>query len=127
LIYLKKKKIREKKPIKIELNYRIILLLTMNYWDLPQDDIRFKIVWDNSKDQYYSDLKNSREELSIFLNNTFPFPYQKWKKDKYYNLFIKKGINSIDKLKIYSKNDLSDIGVKWGPVIMITHNLSIQT
>ena len=103
----------------------------MNYWDLPPDDIRFKIVfdnlWDKSKDQYYSELKNSREELSIFLNNTFPHKDQKWKKDKYYNLFIKKGINSIDKLKIYSKNDLSDIGVKWGPVIMITHNLSIQT
>tara|TARA_B110000881_G_C18130261_1_gene296507 strand:+ start:85 stop:396 length:312 start_codon:yes stop_codon:yes gene_type:complete len=103
----------------------------MNYWDLLPDDIRFKIVfdnlWDNSKDKFYLDLKNSREELSIFLNNTFPRQYQKWKKDKYYNLFIKKGINSIDKLKIYSKNDLSDIGVKWGPVIVITHNLSIRT
>ena len=103
----------------------------MNYWDLLPDDIRFKIIfdvlWDDSRDIYMYQLYKDKENLNTFLNNTFPRACQKWKQEKYYNLFIKKGIINIEKLKTYSKVDLYNIGVKWGSLIMITHRLSIQT
>ena len=111
--------------------YFNIILQQMNYWDSLPDDIRFKIIfdvlWTDSREQYLSKLKNNKVELNTFLHKTFPHDHQKWKQEKYYNLFIKKGIINIEKLKTYSKNDLYKIGVKWGSLTMITHYLSIQT
>jgi len=112
-------------------DYFNIIFQQMNYWDLLPDDIRFKIIldvlWTDSREQYLSKLKINKEQLNTFLHNTFPHDHQKWKQEKYYNLFIKKGIINIEKLKTYSKLDLNKIGVKWGSLIMITHYLSIQT
>jgi len=36
-------------------------------------------------------------------------------------LFIKNGINSKDKLKSKTRNDLDNMGVKWGSIIKITY------
>jgi len=100
----------------------------MNYWDLFPDDIRFKIVfdilWTDSKELYNENLKNDKEELYETLNNIFHRYYDDEKKERYYKLFINNGINSKEKLKLKTKNDLSNLGVKWGSIIKIDNHLN---
>ena len=97
----------------------------MNYWDLLPDDIRFKIVldvlWDESRELYHETLKKDREELYLTLNKIFHRSWDKEKLERYYRLFIKNGINSKDKLKSKTRNDLDNMGVKWGSIIKITY------
>jgi len=97
----------------------------MNYWDLLPDDIRFKIVldllWDESRELYHESLKKDREELYLTLNKVFHQSKDKEKLKRYYSLFIKNGINSKDKLKSKTREDLDNMGVKWGSIIKITY------
>ena len=100
----------------------------MNYWDLFPDDIRFKIVfdvlWTDSKELYNENLIKDKEELYDTLNNIFHRYYDDEKKERYYKLFINNGINSKEKLKQITKNDLSNLGVKWGSIIKIDNHLN---
>ena len=97
----------------------------MNYWDLLPVDIRFKIVldllWDESRELYHESLKKDREELYLTLDKIFHSSWDKEKLERYYSLFIKNGINSKDKLKSKTRNDLDNMGVKWGSIIKITY------
>ena len=99
----------------------------MNYWDLLPDDIRYKIVldllWEDSKQEYLNKVKLDKEEFKVFLGTVFHKDYDLFKLYKYSVLFEKKGINSIQRLKTCSKNDLKNMDVKWGSIIRIQERL----
>jgi len=99
----------------------------MNYWDLLPDDIRFKIVlellWVDSRELFLESLKKDKLELYLTLDKIFHESYDKEKLHRYSNLFIKNGINSKEKLKSKSRDELQNMGVKWGSIIKIIYAL----
>ena len=99
----------------------------MNSWDLLPDDIRFKIVlellWIDSRELFLESLKKDKLELYLTLDKIFHESYDKEKLHRYSNLFIKNGINSKEKLKSKSRDELQNMGVKWGSIIKIIYAL----
>ena len=99
----------------------------MNYWDLLPDDIRYNIVldllWEDSKQEYLNKVKLDKKEFQVFLGIVFHNDYDLFNLHKYSILFEKKGINSIQRLKTYFKNDLKNMDVKWGSIVRIQERL----
>jgi len=97
----------------------------MNYWDLLPDDIRFKIVlellWVDSRELCLESLKKDKLELYGILDEIFHESFNKEKLHRYYHLFIKNGINSKEKLKFKTRDELRNMGVKWGSIVKITY------